>query len=82
MCVCGGGGRTHRQDKTYPSVGVGFSKDRGFSSSVIWYTSCLFSIRSMSDLKRCLPRIMQFPDYAQSSGILFCFSFRTTWRTL
>lgn len=28
-----GVGRTHRQDKTYPSVGVGFSKDRGFSSS-------------------------------------------------
>lgn len=51
-------------------------------ASAIWYTSCLFSIRSMSDLERYLPRIAQFPDNAQSSGILSCLSFHTTWRTL
>lgn len=36
----------------------------------------------LSNLKRYLPRIMQLPDDAQSSGILCCFLFHITWRTL
>lgn len=51
-------------------------------ASAIWYTSCLFSVRSVSDLERYLPRITLFPDNAQSSGILLRLSFHTTWRTL